>query len=86
MPEKLERFLAHCEQYERMSDLSPEYDAQRMKPINDEVSDALPTVKPIIYQLDPALINETFGVEYLGGMSESIRRTRMALATIRDRE
>jgi hypothetical protein len=70
-----------------VSDLSPEYDAQRMKPINDDVSDALPTAKRIIQQLDPALINDTFGVaEHYGGMSESIRRTRMALAVLRDRE
>jgi hypothetical protein len=64
----------------------PEYDAQRMKPINDDATDALPTVKRIIQQLDPSLINEPFGVaEHSSGMSESIRRTQWP-SPLRDRE
>jgi Protein of unknown function (Hypoth_ymh) len=58
-----------------------------MKPIEDAISDALPTVQHIIRQFDPRLLTDGFGQAALhGGMLESTRQTRRALAVLRDRE
>jgi Protein of unknown function (Hypoth_ymh) len=87
MRQKLEHFLALCEEYERAWDIVGDYDKTTMRPIEDAISDALPTVEHIIRQLDPRLLTDGFGQAALhGGMLESTRQTRRALAVLRDRE
>jgi hypothetical protein len=83
MRQKLEAFLALCEQYQEAS----HYDRLTIKPIEDSIADALPTVEQIVRQLDPRLLTTTFGFpDHLLGMSQSERQTRKALAVLRDRE
>lgn len=57
MRQKLEAFLALCEQYQEAS----HYDRLTIKPIEDSIADALPTVEQIVRQLDPRLLTTTFG-------------------------
>jgi Protein of unknown function (Hypoth_ymh) len=83
MRQKLEAFLALCEQYQEAS----HYDRLTIKPIEDSIADALPTVEQIVRQLDSRLLTTTFGFpDHLLGMSQSERQTRKALAVLRDRE
>jgi hypothetical protein len=85
MRQKLEAFLAVCEQYQAVS--RPEYDRTTMKPIGDKIDDQVPTVERIIGQLDPNLLTERFGTAWhMGGLSETIKATRRALAVVRDRD
>ena len=85
MRQKLEDFLALCEQYDAAS--GPEYNRATRKPIQDKIDDEVPTVQRIIGQLDPSLLIEGFGTAWHpGGLSETIRMTRRALAVVRHRE
>jgi hypothetical protein len=88
MRQKLTDFLGFCEEYDDANRAAGgNYDRRTMKPIHDKIADALPTVEQIIRQLDSSLLTEGFGIDnYLGGMSESSRQTRKALAVLRDRE
>jgi hypothetical protein len=58
-----------------------------MKTIADMIDDRVPTVQRIIGQLDPSLLPEGFGTAWhMGGLSETTKATRRALAIVRDRE
>jgi hypothetical protein len=88
MREKLEAFLATCEQYEKeMDNRRGNYSKVIMKPINDKITEQVPTVEEIIRKLDPKLLTAEFGIAlHLGGLSGTTRQTRKALAILRDRE
>jgi hypothetical protein len=86
MRQKLEDFLALCEQYEATRVPAGDYDTT-MKPILDNIDYALPTVQQIIGQLDPNLLTDEFGKDlYIGGLGETVRQTRKAIAVLHDRE
>jgi hypothetical protein len=77
--QKLEEFLALCQQYEAESGPGGDYNAATMKPIQDKIDDAVPTVQRIIGQLDPSLLSDGFGTAWhIGGLSETTRTTRRA--------
>ena len=58
-------------------DIVGDYEKTTMKPIEDAISDALPTVEQIIRQLDPRLLTDGFGQAALHrGMLESTRQKR----------
>jgi hypothetical protein len=87
MRQKLEAFLALCEDYEAATDAIGNYHKPTMKPIDNMIADALPTVEEIIRQLDPKLLTDEFGIAlHIGGLSGTIRPTRKAIAILRDRE
>ena len=87
MRQKLEAFLALCEQYEAASGPAGEYNRATMKPISDKIDYEVPTVQEIIGQLDQSLLPEGFGTAWhMRGLSETTKATRRALAVVRDRE
>jgi uncharacterized protein (TIGR02391 family) len=87
MRQKLEAFLALCEQYEAASGPAGDYNRATMKPIGDKIDYEVPTVQRIIGELDQSLLPEGFGTAWLtGGLSETTKATRRALAVVRDRE
>jgi uncharacterized protein (TIGR02391 family) len=89
MRQKLTTFLDLCEEHDDRDRASGhKYDRPIMKPINDKIADALPTVEQIIRQLDPRLLTNGFGRAdaMVGTMSESSEQTRKALAVLRDQE
>jgi hypothetical protein len=87
MRQKLQDFLTFCQQYEAASGPAGEYNRATMKPIADMIDDRVPTVQRIIGQLDPSLLPEGFGTAWhMGGLSETTKATRRALAIVRDRE
>jgi uncharacterized protein (TIGR02391 family) len=88
MGQKLEDFLAVCEEYEKERDRAHDmYHKETMRPLADKIDDELPTVQRIMGELDPSLLTENFGtaLQY-GGLHETIRMTRRALGIVRDRE
>jgi uncharacterized protein (TIGR02391 family) len=87
MRQKLEAFLALCEQYEAASGPAGQYNRATMKPIGDKIDYEVPTVQRIIGELDQSLLPEGFGTAWLtGGLGETTKATRRALAVVRDRE
>jgi hypothetical protein len=72
--QKLEEFLALCEQYGAESGPGGEYNRATMKPIQDKIDDAVPTVQRIIGQLVTNLLGDGFGTAWhIGGLSEDSR-------------
>jgi len=89
MRERLENFIAACQEYRRRSDSlgSRYWDEGTMRPISNQIEEQLPTVRRIIEALDKSLIGENFGrSELYSGMSQSETTVRLALATLKDRE
>jgi hypothetical protein len=87
MRQKLEAFLALCEEYQAARAVRGDPRAPDTKPIIDKVDDAVPTVEQVIRKLDPDLLTDDFGVAvHLGGLNGTARQTRKALAVLRDRE
>jgi hypothetical protein len=87
MRQKLEAFLALCEQYEAASGPAGEYNRATMKPITDKIDYEVPTAQRIIGELDQSLLPDGFGTAWLtGGLNETTKATRRALAVVRDRE
>lgn len=90
MRARLEDFIAACQEYKRRDDsLAPgrHWDERTMRPVKNRVEQQIPTVRRIIESLDRGLIDERFGrAEPYGGLGRSESVTRMALATLKDRE
>jgi hypothetical protein len=88
MQRKLEAFLTLCERYESEMDMARlAHSKPYIKPIEDRITDALPTVEQIIRHVNPSLLSDAFGTaDGSLGMTVSARRTRTALAILRDRE
>jgi hypothetical protein len=87
MRQKLEAYLALCEQYDAASGPAGEYNKATMKPMADKLDDEAPTVQRIIGELDPSLLPEGFGTAWhMSGLGETTKATRRALAIARNRE
>jgi hypothetical protein len=86
MRQKLEAFLALCEQYAAAWEPAGDYETT-VKPVLDKIDYAVPTVQEIIRRLDPNLLTDEFGTNlYIGGLSETARQTRKAIAVLSERE
>jgi hypothetical protein len=86
MRERLEAFKELCEEYDQEERGSGYSYTDRMRQLNSQMNDQIPTVREIVKSLDPELVADVTEPMHMSGTSHSRRAVERALAILRDQE